>query len=52
MPTHNNPLLRGARGVLECINWMCLTHPLPPLKRGIHLIQNWIFYSITLYVSK
>ena len=29
----NSPLERG-RGVLECIRFVCLTHPLPPLKRG------------------
>ena len=26
----NSPLERG-RGVLECIRFVCLTHPLPPL---------------------
>ena len=30
----NSPLERG-RGVLECIYLVCITHPLPPLKRGI-----------------
>ena len=29
-----SPLERG-RGVLEYINLVCITHPLPPLKRGI-----------------
>ena len=29
----DSPLERG-RGVLEYINLVCITHPLPPLKRG------------------
>ena len=30
----SSPLVRGLRGVLEYISLVCLTHPLPPLKRG------------------
>ena len=33
----NSPLERG-RGVLECIRFVCITHPLPPLKRGVPLL--------------
>ena len=41
----NSPLERG-RGVLECIRFVCLTHPLPPLKRGESLCIQILRFAL------